>query len=186
MPSVRLGAERAAARGRCPALRTLLLTLRRLDAELLRAFRTRGHAPRVERAIAGYSRLGEHSRIWFGVAATGALGRGDGRAVYLRALRTLVAAEVVAAALKRVVRRTRPRLDRLPALATVPSDLSYPSAHAATSFAAARVLAGVLPATPLYCAAIVMAGTRPYLGVHYPSDAVAGVFLGVALAELVP
>jgi membrane-associated phospholipid phosphatase len=84
------------------------------------------------------------------------------------------------------VRRTRPRLDGLPPLATVPSDLSYPSAHAATSFAAARVLSEALPAAPLYAAAGLMAATRPYLGVHYPSDVLAGTLLGLALAELVP
>ena len=148
--------------------------------------RTRGHHAQLEQAVAAYSRLGEHSRLWLGVAATGAVGHGRSRAVYLRALRTLIVAELVAAAVKRIVRRGRPQIDRLPALATVPSDLAYPSAHAATSFAAARVLAEALPPRPLYGAAALMAGSRPYLGVHYPSDVLAGVLLGLALAELVP
>jgi membrane-associated phospholipid phosphatase len=103
----------------------------------------------------------------------------------LRAVRTLVATELAAAAIKRLVRRRRPRLELLPPLATVPSDLSYPSAHAATSFAAARALSAVLPAPPLYAAAALMAATRPYLGVHYPSDVLAGIALGLAVAELV-
>ena len=166
--------------------RSALLALRRLDARLLRALRTRGHAVQLERAVAAYSWLGEHSRIWLGIAATGAVGHGGGRAVYLRTLRTLLAAELAAAAVKRVVRRGRPRIEQLPALVTAPSDLSWPSAHAATSFAAARILAEALPPTPLYGAAALMAGSRPYLGVHYPSDVLAGMFLGLAMAELVP
>ena len=136
--------------------------------------------------MAAYSRVGEHSRIWFAVASAGAVAHGRQRAVYLRALRTLVAAELTAAAVKRVVHRRRPRIERLPALVTVPSDLSWPSAHAATSVAAASVLGEALPRTPLYSAAALMAGSRPYLGVHYPSDVLAGAVLGFALAELVP
>jgi membrane-associated phospholipid phosphatase len=33
---------------------------------------------------------------------------------------------------------------------------------------------------------MLMAASRPYVGVHYPSDVLAGVLLGVALSELVP
>jgi membrane-associated phospholipid phosphatase len=130
--------------------------------------------------------LGEHSYIWFMLATAGAVGHRESRGVYLRALRTVASAELAAAALKRLVRRRRPRIDELPGLVAVPSDLSYPSAHATTSFAAANILATAMPPAPLYGAAMLMAATRPYLGVHYPSDVLAGMLLGVGLAKLVP
>jgi undecaprenyl-diphosphatase len=64
------------------------------------------------------------------------------------------------------------------------SNRSYPSAHATTSAAGARSLAPLLPPAPLYALAGVLALSRPYLGVHYPSDTLAGVVLGAAVAEL--
>jgi membrane-associated phospholipid phosphatase len=91
----------------------------------------------------------------------------------------------VNAVVKRLVRRARPALEEMPALTPV-SGRSYPSAHSATSFAGARVLSGPLPARPVYALAVAMALTRPYLGVHYPSDIVAGAILGDAVAELLP
>ena len=87
--------------------------------------------------------------------------------------------------LKYVVRRPRPLLEGLPALSSTVTSLSYPSAHSATSFAAARVLSHGLPAPPLYACAGAMALSRAYAGVHYPSDIVAGALLGTALGELI-
>jgi membrane-associated phospholipid phosphatase len=85
-------------------------------------------------------------------------------------------------AIKQVVRRPRPDLGpELAPLAPTISSRSYPSAHAATSFAGARALGGT-PA--LYCVAAAMAATRPYLGVHYPSDVLAGAALGWAADRL--
>ena len=64
------------------------------------------------------------------------------------------------------------------------SDLSYPSAHAATSVAGARRLAETLPAAPLWTLAAALALSRLHLGVHYPTDTLAGAALGGAVAEL--
>jgi undecaprenyl-diphosphatase len=88
--------------------------------------------------------------------------------------------------LKYVVRRKRPVVEDLPPLSSTVSGLSFPSAHATTSFAAARELSRGLPAAPVYGLATAMALSRPYVGVHYPSDIAAGAALGTALSGLIP
>jgi undecaprenyl-diphosphatase len=63
-------------------------------------------------------------------------------------------------------------------------DLSLPSGHAATSFAGATLLAFVVPrlTVPFLALAAAIAWSRVYVGVHYPSDIVAGAALGAAIA----
>jgi membrane-associated phospholipid phosphatase len=156
-----------------------------LDMALLRAFRTRGHSPSRERAVATFSRLGEQAMIWFAICGVGGLADPARRPVYGRAARTIAAVYAFNQLLKFAVRRPRPSLEGLPPLAGTLSGLSYPSAHSATSFAAARMLSPALPAAPLYALAVGLALSRPYLGLHYPSDILAGAALGAALAELV-
>ena len=84
-------------------------------------------------------------------------------------------------AIKGVVRRQRPAFDELPALVATPTALSFPSAHASSSFAAARAYSSLMPAGPLYTVAGAMALSRVYLGVHYPSDIAAGAALGLVM-----
>ena len=90
-------------------------------------------------------------------------------------------------AIKFAVRRRRPELADLPPLTRTPTRLSFPSAHATTGFAAATAFARAgAPPAPLYALATALAVTRLYLGVHYPSDVLAGVVLGTALGALAP
>jgi membrane-associated phospholipid phosphatase len=158
----------------------------RLDRAVLRFMRTHGHAPAIERAALGYTRLGERSFLWVAIALAGYALDEKGRPVYVRALRAQAAAQAANFAVKVLIRRRRPELEGLPPLVKTPTQLSYPSAHATSSLAAARVLSEALPAPLIYVAAIAMALTRPYLGVHYPSDTLAGALLGTAIADLVP
>jgi len=157
-----------------------------LDLALLRLARTRGHRPPVEAAVARFSSLGQHGLGWYALQAGGAALHPAGRPVYVRAMRATLAAFAANQAIKFLVRRPRPRLPDLPPLTGTVTELSYPSAHAATSFAAARSLSAALPPAVVYPVAATMAVSRLYLGVHYPSDALAGAALGDAVARLAP
>jgi membrane-associated phospholipid phosphatase len=175
---------RAAGRHGGAVARRGIACLIAMDRAVLHVLRTRGHCGALERAALHLSHLGEHSRIWFSVALAGAVQSPAHRPIYVRLGMTLVATEVVTALAKLALDRPRPALPDLPPLMHARSPQSCPSAHASTSFAAARQLSQALPAPPLYLAACAMALTRPYLGVHYPSDVLAGMVLGTAFGEL--
>ena len=130
------------------------------------------------------ARSGENGLLWHALAAGGALLHRSERAAYKRAMGIVLATLAANTAVKQIVRRARPALEDLPALTPVISGRSYPSAHSSTSFAGARALSGPMPAGAVYGLAVAMALSRPYLGVHYPSDILAGALLGDALARL--
>jgi undecaprenyl-diphosphatase len=138
--------------------------------------------------MARFSTLGEHGAVWFALAGVAALRarNPEQRRAAGRAAAGIAAAFVANVAIKNVVRRRRPQLPDLPPLVGTPTGLSFPSTHAATSFAGARALgAAGLPSGALHALAVSLAASRLYLGVHYPSDIAAGAALGHVVGGLV-
>jgi membrane-associated phospholipid phosphatase len=89
--------------------------------------------------------------------------------------------------IKLIVRRPRPVLKGLPPLGGAPSSLSFPSAHATSSFAVATAMTRVDSLGVLaFILAFALSLGRPYLGMHYPSDVLAGALLGIVLGLIVP
>lgn len=162
--------------------------LARLDKRLLRWLRTRGHAPATERAMRAIGAAGEWGAVWAGLGVAGAALDSPRRGRWLRAAAVGPAAVGVNYAIKLAARRPRPRLRGLPALAAAPSALSFPSAHATSSLAAATAFGRVEPRTRVagYGLAALICVGRPYLGMHYPSDVLAGAALGLAVGGLWP
>lgn len=69
----------------------------------------------------------------------------------------------------------------------LPKDFSFPSGHATLVFGAATILNFLYQhkLTWLYALAFLVAITRIYIGVHYPSDVLGGAFLGVVIAGII-
>lgn len=134
------------------------------------------------------SHFGEHSLGWLAVAALGALTQPQRRRSWLLAGAGTLAAHAAAVIIKRVVRRKRPHHPAIAVNVGTPSALSFPSAHATSTTAAAILLgrAAGLPTRALPALLVPsMALSRMVLGVHYPSDVATGVVVGAAVAAAV-
>ncbi len=161
--------------------------LQRLDSRILYAMRTRSHSPPAEAVGKALGKIGEYGAVWFAIGIVMAFVDPDNGEDWVVAGFLGPVAIGLNFAIKLIVRRPRPVLEGLPPLGGAPSSLSFPSAHATSSFACATAMTRIAPeAAFLFILAGAIALCRPYLGMHYPSDVIAGAILGTALGLIVP
>ena len=161
--------------------------MKSLDHRLLRAMRTRGHHPAAEAVARALGKAGNNGLGWLLAGSALAAADAERRPAWLACAALGPLAIGLNFGVKSLIKRPRPVLAGLPPLGGAPSGLSFPSAHATSSFAVAAAMTRVDPrARVAFVPATAIAAARPYLGMHYPSDVLAGVVLGSVLGLLVP
>ncbi|RZQ62045.1 phosphatase PAP2 family protein [Amycolatopsis suaedae] len=132
----------------------------------------------------GMSHFGEHSAGWFALGLLGAAVDRRRRKQWLVAAAGVVGAHAASIAVKRVVRRPRPDDPSVEVLVGTPSKLSFPSSHATSTTAAAVLYSGLTGRNLVPALVPPMLASRLVLGVHYPTDVLAGAALGGVIGGL--
>ena len=147
----------------------------------------------LDEPVRRLSQSADGSALWLGIAAAIALTRGrrGRRAAFEGVVSLAVTAAVINLGVKSIVERRRPdrvglRLSPARHLRT-PGSTSFPSGHAATSFAFAYAVSRHSPllALPLGLVAGAVAYSRVHTGVHYPGDVAVGAIAGAGTAAMV-
>lgn len=142
------------------------------------------HTPFLNRVMIFFSMLGTKGTIWLLISIPFFINSSTtyiGVNILVSISLTAISGEGI---IKHIVCRMRPchKLENEDLIVRRPSFYSFPSGHTASSFAVAT-LAIIRCSVPIWCGilviALIVAFSRIYLRVHYLSDVVCGVFLGI-------
>jgi len=106
--------------------------------------------------------------------------------IWLPLFNLLVAGGIANYILKNIFERLRPCIYDIVINFSCPTDFSFPSGHAATSFATATTIALLDPKRKYlyYSIALIISISRVYLGVHYFFDVIGGIVSGTIISIL--
>ncbi|MBS4960130.1 MAG: phosphatase PAP2 family protein [Clostridiales bacterium] len=145
------------------------------------------HVPILDETMIFFTRLGDCGFVWIlsGIIllACGGEKRKWGRILLITLAVTASTGNLI---LKPLFQRARPfdLLDVIP-LIDPPVDYSFPSGHTSASFACAKVISAMNRrwGRISYVGSVLIAFSRMYLLVHYPSDIIGGALLGLLIAK---
>ncbi|WP_066625103.1 phosphatase PAP2 family protein [Clostridium magnum] len=163
--------------------------IQNVDNSILLYIKNNMHEPNMDKAMVAFTTLGNAGTIWIVIAVLLIVNK-KYRKIGFMALGALVLCTILGEGiLKHVVQRIRPSADISAVNLLIPKPLSYsfPSGHTASSFAVAGVLAKYFKkyAPGFWILASLIAFSRLYLYVHYPTDILGGIILGVISSNVV-
>ena len=136
-----------------------------------------------------FSLLGDKGLFWIALTLLLLAFRRTRRVGAYCAVSMILTFLIVNCAVKPLVARVRPYdlFPEIQLLVRAEHDFSFPSGHSANSFAVAWILLRMAPkkyGIPAVVLALLIALSRLYVGVHYPTDVLAGTAIAIVLAEL--
>ena len=167
----------------------MLETLLNLDGGFLLFLQESVRNPILDNIIIFITSLGNGGMIWIVATIVLLIPKKTRKAGIMSAVALLGSLIINNNIVKNIVQRPRPfvTFTDMQIIIPTPSEFSFPSGHTSSSFAAAAVFYRHLP-KKLGLPAVILAGligfSRLYVGVHYPTDVIAGVLMGILLSYL--
>lgn len=143
--------------------------------------------PVTDKLMLFFTRLGDSGFIWIVISVIFMLTKKYRKTGFSAGLALLIGFIVCNIVMKNAFARTRPYCfnDAVTLLISAPKDFSFPSGHTCSSFAVAATMLFTMQkrfAVPAVILAFVIAFSRLYLYVHYPSDVIVGAAVGILSA----
>lgn len=159
-----------------------------IDINILEFIQRNLHSPFLDKLMPIITSLGNAGLLWIAIGIVLTLKK-EYRETGILVLGAVIINTILGEGIiKNVVRRGRPFIDitTVKLLIAKPLSYSFPSGHTGASFAAASVLSKYFKKyrVVFYIMAFLIAFSRLYLFVHFPSDVVAGIILGLISAKI--
>lgn len=167
----------------------MLETLLNIDGGLLLLIQEHIRTPLLNDIMIFITTLGNGGMIWIAATIILLIPKKTRKVGMISAVALLGSLIINNNIVKNLVQRPRPYMtfQDIQILIPTPSEFSFPSGHTSSSFAAASVFYTHLP-KKIGVPAVVLAGliglSRLYVGVHYPTDVIAGILMGIFLGYL--
>ena len=130
-----------------------------------------------------FTNLGDYGTVWIAIALILFLNKKYRKTGILAFVSLAICSVIVNIILKPLIQRPRPftEIADIILLIKTPKDYSFPSGHTAASFVMVYIFFRHIKKyfIPVFITGILIAFSRMYLSVHFPSDIIAGIIIGI-------
>lgn len=167
----------------------MMYSLQKFDTKILNFIEKYLRCKILDKLMPFVTYLGNCGAVWIVISLFLINSKYHKNEGYMVIISLILATVIGEGIIKHLFRRARPfiKMKKNKLLIAKPITYSFPSGHSASSFAAAGIFIMMNDKASLYMIilASLIAFSRLYLNVHYPSDVVIGVILGIICSKIV-